>query len=337
MNYDYLKDKSFLNERVGKMEQLASIKRFVFDDGKERGVKGAEVSNGSGLNFTVLLDRGMDIGAASFKGVPFAFLTPCAFSHPAYFDSSGLEWLRNWGGGLFTGCGMLNVGSPDTDLGLHGRLSNIPAENVSSSSEWINGKYQLSVKGEVKQSKFFFENLRLERCIKTAMGSNEIVIEDTIENCGFKTSPLMLLYHINLGYPLVSSDSELIAEKHELLPRDEEAASGIDSWNKFQKPTPDYTEQCFYHDLPEDENGFASISLANSSLGMAVKISFRKNELPNLIQWKQMGQGAYVTGLEPANCRPEGQSKERENGTLKEIQPGEIVKTAVKISLEDIS
>jgi hypothetical protein len=70
---------------------------------------------------------------------------------------------------------------------------------------------------------------------------------------------------------------------------------------------------------------------------MGLKVSYRKNELPNLIQWKQMGRGAYVTGLEPANCKPEGQSKERENGTLKEIQPGEIVKTAVKISLEDIS
>lgn len=337
MNYEYLKDKSFLSERVGKMEQLASIKRFVFDDGKERGVRAAEVSNGSGLDFTVLLDRGMDIGAASFRGVPFAFLTPCAFSHPAYYEANGLEWLRNWGGGLFTGCGMLNVGSPDSELGLHGRLSNIPAENISCSKEWVDGRYKLSVKGEVKQCKFFFENLRLERCIKTVMGSNEITIENSVENCGFKASPLMLLYHINLGYPLVSADSELIAEKHEVTPRDDEAASGLDSWSKFQEPTQGYKEQCFYHDLPEDENGFASMRLVNSALGMGLKVSFRKKELPNLIQWKQMGQGEYVTGLEPANCRPEGQSKERESGTLKEIQPGEIVKTAVKISLEEIS
>jgi hypothetical protein len=47
--------------------------------------------------------------------------------------------------------------------------------------------------------------------------------------------------------------------------------------------------------------------------------------LPELIQWKQVGQGAYVLGLEPANCRPEGRSAARQRGKLVELAPGESV------------
>ena len=36
-----------------------------------------------------------------------------------------------------------------------------------------------------------------------------------------------------------------------------------------------------------------------------------------------MGQGTYVVGLEPANCRSGGRSQERARGTLQSLQPGE--------------
>ena len=36
-----------------------------------------------------------------------------------------------------------------------------------------------------------------------------------------------------------------------------------------------------------------------------------------------LGQGAYVLGIEPANCHVEGRARERERGTLEFLQPGE--------------
>jgi len=40
------------------------------------GCRVAEVRTGSGLTFSVLLDRGMDIGPAAYKGLPLAWVSP---------------------------------------------------------------------------------------------------------------------------------------------------------------------------------------------------------------------------------------------------------------------
>jgi hypothetical protein len=65
------------------------------------------------------------------------------------------------------------------------------------------------------------------------------------------------------------------------------------------------------------------VQLANPELGLSLKLRFRHRELPEMVQWKQVGQGTYVLGLEPANCRVEGRSAARERGTLVELAPGE--------------
>jgi hypothetical protein len=41
-----------------------------------------------------------------------------------------------------------------------------------------------------------------------------------------------------------------------------------------------------------------------------------------MTQWKNMGMGEYVCGIEPCNSRVGGRKAERENGTLKFIEPG---------------
>jgi len=46
------------------------------------------------LTFSVLLDRGMDIGPASFKGMPLAWVSPTGWGHPMYYDQMGSGWLR---------------------------------------------------------------------------------------------------------------------------------------------------------------------------------------------------------------------------------------------------
>jgi hypothetical protein len=85
---------SSLRARLGHMAQLASIRRLVSDDGKSRGMRLLEVNNGSGLSFTVAPDRGMDIGQASYKGVPLAWLSRNGDVAPQFFDPDGFEWLR---------------------------------------------------------------------------------------------------------------------------------------------------------------------------------------------------------------------------------------------------
>jgi galactose mutarotase-like enzyme len=332
-----------LKPYVGTLDQLAKIRTSVLDDGRSRGIRIADVDNGSGLRFTVLLDRGMDISDASFNGVPFAYQTPVGLVHPSYFESDGLRWLRNFGGGLLAGCGLRTVGSPEAEegtrvdgpLGLHGRLSNTPAGEIAVSKVWKNGKYCLSVSGIVREVSFFGENLELRRTISTAMGDNSISITDEITNRGVRPSPLMILYHINAGFPLLSEKAVVEGRVKKTAPRTENAAAGIGEWNVCQPPTAGYIEQCFFHDIDADADGMARMTLRNPESGMAMEVAYRKAELPYFTQWKMMGEQEYVMGLEPANCYPDGQSAAKENGTLKIIRPDETVTLKVAVSLRN--
>jgi hypothetical protein len=316
-----------LLNHVGDLSQVAGVKLGEWSDGNERGARVADFRSGSGLAFTVLLDRGMDIGPASYKGNPLAWVSPTGFSHPAYYDPQAINWLRTFGGGLLTGCGLTSVGSPGEDegesLSLHGRLSHIPAQRVGVHEIWQEDECSFVVEGEMRQARVFGENLRLKRRIRVGLGSNSIAIRDVVENLGKTSSPLMVLYHINLGFPLLDESCELIAKPHAIEPRDAVAAMGLQEWMHFQTPTSDYQEQVYYHDVPADESGWASLEIVNPSRQLGLSVRFQKATLPNLVQWKMMGEGTYVLGLEPANCHVTGRSQERARGTLQFLQPGE--------------
>ena len=217
---------------VGDLAQLAGVKLGEWSDGAERGVRTAEVRTGSGLEFTVLLDRGMDIGPASYRGLPLAWISPTGFGHPAFFEPEGAGWLRTFGGGLLTGCGLTYVGAPDVDegeaLGLHGRLSVLPASHVRVNEEWNGDECTFSVKGEVRQARLFGENLRLTRRISAGLGQNTIAVRDVVENLGDMTTPLMIVYHMNIGFPMLDETCSLVAEPRSTRPRDAFAAPGVD-------------------------------------------------------------------------------------------------------------
>lgn len=332
--------KEKLRNYVGDFRQLAGARKIVLDDGKERGVRAVEIWNGSGLNFTVLTDRGMDIGPASYEGMGIALISPVGFANPATHQPEGLGWLRTWGAGLMTSCGLQNVGNPDEyegwKHGLHGVLSHTPAEQVSVSEEWINGKYHISVTGTMKDNVVFGHALALTRKISTVMGDNTITIEDKVENQGTRKTHCMLLYHINIGYPVISPKSYIRAAKHMLEPRDKDAEDGIKEWNKCSDSSSSAKAQCFYHDIPAGKDGFSEIAMVNPDLKLEVAVQYRKKELPFFTQWKLMGCGEYVTGFEPANSHVEGVNDEISRKTLKYLKPGESFSTVVKIKVNEL-
>ncbi|NOY75273.1 MAG: aldose 1-epimerase family protein [Kiritimatiellaeota bacterium] len=338
----YIGEKEELRRRIGCMRQVAGIREMVLNDGLARGIRIAEIDNGSGLSFKVLLDRGMDLEETRFKGLPIAWRTPNGPSHPAFAQREGIGWLRTWGAGLLTGCGMLNVGVPASvpdgeETGLHGRVSHLPAENCAVREEWgEDGEYHLSVSGTVRQARLYGENLVLRRTVSTVMGRNVIKIDDEIVNEGFRPSPFMMLYHINIGYPVVSPSSVLSAVEHNVVPRNDVAAAKLDVWNKCSEPDPEAAELCFYHDIPAGDDGMSRCAIRNDELGLEVEVAYRAAELPYFTQWKMMGVGEYVIGLEPANCHVEGQIAEREKfDTLKSLRPGEKVEHSLEISVNE--
>ena len=321
-------NKRTMYKYVGDLSQLFGIKEYTLTAGKAKGVKAFDVNNGTGLVFTVLADRCLDIAGLSYKGINFSYLSNTGIVAPEYYDDKGIGFLRNFFGGFLTTCGLRNVGSPCEENGelfsLHGRISNTPAEDVCASTEWINGYPVLNISGKIREARFFGENLILERSITCKYADDKVYIKNTVENCGFKPEVLMLLFHFNMGYPLLDEDTILVTPTQQLTPRDQEAVNGEASSNLCQPPTANYSEQVFYHNLKSEYNGETSVAMINKRLEIGVAIHFNKNQLFNFTQWKSMGEGEYVLGLEPCNCFVGGRVDPRNSEILEYLEPGGI-------------
>ena len=332
--------KAELLRRVGQMDQLTGIRLLEAADGKARGCRLLEVWTGSGLRFQINAERALDLSGCDFKGISLAWRSPAGDVHPAFYEPQGLGWLRSFPGGLLATCGLDQFGSPSqeggAEFGLHGRISNSPASQVNTRTFWDGDEYKLEISGEIRQAALFCENLVLRRRISTALGSNQIRIEDVVTNEGFEPAPHMLLYHFNLGFPLVSEQTRLQLQSKETLPRDATAQSGLAEWDRFQPPTPGYQEQVFIHQPVAAENGLTTVELRNPQLGLGLRWKYKTAELPYLIEWKMMGEGAYVVGIEPANCKGlGGRAATREAGQLPILAPGES--RSYNISVEVVS
>lgn len=316
-----------LQKRVGHLLQVAGVRMMALQEGSEAGVRIADVRTGSGLRFQVSLDRGMDISIADYKGVSLAWRSPNGDVHPSYYDPRGLGWARSFPGGLMTGCGLTYLGAPCVDegeeLGLHGRLSNTPATDVKTSTQWLDDRCVFAVSGSVRESTLFGDDLLLRRTIEVELGESIITFRDTVVNEGNRRSPLMLLYHVNAGWPTVDEGAELLLNASLTMPRDPEAAKDLKTATKMIAPLPDFKEQVYFHDLKVDNNGMATVLLANKKAQLGLFVRYRQKELPRFIEWKMMGEGTYVLGMEPANCWVQGRARERERGTLQFLDPGE--------------
>ena len=318
-------------QRVGEMSQIAGARLSRLQFGKADGVPAIDFKTGAGLNFTVLPGRGMDISWADYKGKAIGFISKTGIVDACYYENDYDGFHRTFFAGLLTTCGLRNIGKNcidgDEPLGLHGRISNTPAYDISISNEWENDEYIMQATGKVCESKLYGENLLLTRKISARMGENKISIYDTIENCGFKPEPLTLLYHCNLGFPLLDEESELILPIENTIPRDMTAEHVLKNYNRFESPQDEYPETVFYHTLKQNDTGHTYAALFNHKLGnngLGLAIKYNKENLPYLIQWKNMGKGDYVVALEPANCYPEGRDAIRRRGNLTMINPGEI-------------
>lgn len=319
-----------IQKYAGATWQTGAVRKLRFAEGPEDGVEVLQFDAGNGLQFNVLPHRALDIAGASFCGASLCYHSHTGEAHPAYYDPQGIGFLKTFYAGLLTTCGLSWAGAPCDDdgqqLGLHGRVSHIPARQLKYGEEWVGNAKRLFVSGEVRESHLFGPNLVMTRTISTEVGSYTIRIEDTVRNDNLEKSPHMMLYHINLGFPVLSESSELVMNSSAWA-RDPFSASGLEDHRRFSTPTTNIAEQVFYHDMKADSKGFASAALVNPSFnqgqGLGVQVRYRKKELFRFAQWKNQRAGMFVCGLEPCNCRVQGRNFEREEGTLEFLKPGE--------------
>jgi hypothetical protein len=333
-----------LERYVGDISQVGGVTRYTATEGVAAGVEVVEFRTGTGLRFDVLTTRGMDIGSADYCGIPLAWQSGVGYMHPAYFEEQGYGWLRSFNGGLLTTCGLTYMGAPCVDngqaLGLHGRASALPARNVCVDAAWQDNQYVMWARGAIRETSVFGEKVQLTRQITAWLGSSNIRVTETVENLNYTPVEHMLLYHINLGYPLIGPDSRILATPHRVTPRDAEAALGGDQWPSFDLPTPGYAEKVYLHEIPAGDEYMAAIAVAApqaGSAGLALQLRYDVRTLPYLTQWKMCGEGAYVLGLEPGNAFVMGRSAEREAGRLQVLSPRETRRYTVEFSVEPMS
>ena len=315
-------------ERTGRLSQLGGISAFIHADGRAKGVSTLRVRTAGGLEYWVVPDRGMDIFECSWRGRSLCWHSPVAVVHPAYYSNRGVEWLRTFAGGLLTTCGLTAAGAPSVDdgedLGLHGSIANTPAEGVHWSEDWTENDCELTVSGEVREVSVLGHNMVLRRKITTSLQSSRIVLHDVVKNEGMRESPLMLLYHFNFGYPLLTANSRIFAPSRQVEPATELAARSAAQWHTFEAPSFGTGERVYFHDMEASADGIVNIVLVSdqeeSDFGISLRYS--KAALPEFVQWKMPGANHYVLGLEPANCRSLGRAAERARGTLKSLSPG---------------
>lgn len=321
--------------RVGSLDQVARIDSFVEDDGPARGARRIRVVSGGGLDLEIHPDRSLDLGAVSYRGVPVAWIASPGITNPHMSEPQRTGWLRTFGGGLLTTCGLDSFGPPSDGEGehypMHGRVGNIPSrvEETRVASDVI------TVRGTTRQTRVFGENLVLSRAILVDVGGSAIRVEDVVTNEGFTSAGHMILYHCNLGWPLLSEEATLEIGGKSLTPRDDTAAAGVVSWNEITAPQSGFAEQVFRHDFEGVENGHAVIE--NPRMNLRFELGFDTSSLPGLHQWKMMGEGHYVMGLEPTNVNWSlGRAAAEEARVLPSLEPGESVEYSLEFRFSSL-
>ena len=315
-----------LLDAVGDADQLGGATPHVLTDGPASGSRVIIVRNPGGLSFVCLADRGLDIGWADYCGVPFAWRSPVGDIGPAFAEPTGYGWLRTFGGGLLTTCGLTSVGQPSMDqgetFGLHGRYSSIPAREVAWSTDWKSDERITTVSGRVREASALGAAIESKRTITTTLGSGTLRIHDVVTNLGASLVAHMFRYHVNFGFPLIDHKSRIEAGTTTVQPRDAFSRTGLPDWNVIASPSEPVAEQVFIATLDQpDEAPYAAI--INPVSRPSLRLCWSGTTLPLLLVWKQPTRRTYVTALEPSNCRDDGRAAARADGTLIELEPGE--------------
>lgn len=315
------------------------VTQRVLRGGLSDGVAVVEVDNGS-MQLLVLPTRGMGIWRVNSRSAgTLGWQSPIRGPvHPQFVpitDSSGLGWLEGFDE-LVVRCGLESNGAPEFDdsgrllYPLHGRIANRPAHFVEVTVD--NSARTITLQGFVEETRFHFQKLRLEASLTTSFDSMSFAVSDTVENIGGTPAEMQMLYHINLGTPLLDSGAQLVAPIQSVEPRDE--STPIESWELFGPPSAGTAEQCYFLKLLGDKTGRTKVLLRNAAATAGALIDYNTHTLPYFTLWKNMVaiEDGYVAGLEPATNFPNKRSHEVQKGRVVSLSPGENWSTSFELN-----
>ena len=198
--------------------------------------------------------------------------------------------FRPKGAGVPYSCGLDSVGGRE-GFELHGNLHNAPAKIVECKCD---GK-EIVVKAEIEDTSLFGKNLLLCRTVKTEVGGDTVFVEDELFNRGTKEEDYCLLYHINLGYPMLDEGVKICSETEEVIPRTPWSAERASDRTVFTDCVDNEDERCYFirHKVPR-------VKVINEKLGKEFTLEYSADTLSCFVQWNSSASGDYALGIEPA-------------------------------------
>lgn len=299
-----------MDGRISNFGQVSSLRRYTLTEGRGKGLDVLDCDNGK-IRFLLNVSKACDMMQLYFEGQNMSFLSKNAFT------ARETDFLSRFEGGMLYTCGLDNVGDRE-GYELHGTLHNTPAEIISAECN-ENG---IAVEAIIRNTALFGKNLVLNRKILSAIGDGRVRIEDTLFNGGYREEDYCLLYHINIGYPMLDEGAKMIADVKNCVPRTTWAKQNEDTVYEMGAAVPNREETCYFLTLRKPE-----ISLVNKKIGKKFTVSYSGDTLPRFVEWKSMASGDYALGFEPCTTELD------ERFAYKSIAPNARIRFVVTLSV----
>lgn len=308
-----------------------SIEQKVLHGGKQEGSKVLTITSKNGLTISLSPTRGMDLLKVTGHGVRLGWDSPVKeVVNPANINlesRNGLGWLEGFNE-MMVRCGFEWTGHPVTKDGviytLHGKAGNTPASKVEVTVD-DQAPHEILIRGLLKETTFKKANLETWTELRYVPGSDAFTVHDVLTNQADYPHDYQIIYHSNFGTPILEKDARFIAPLKSVSPFNDYAKKGLDSWNVYGAPTKDFDEMVFNLTPKADSNGKTLAAVINSKGDKGASIEFDTHQLPLLTMWKNtdtLKQG-YVTGIEPGTNYAYPVTIEKEQGRVKQLQPGQ--------------
>ena len=296
--------------KIGNAEQLCMAQRVQVTDGRGNGARQIYVANGK-LNFVLSESNALDILRLWHEGTNIGFVS----KNGLYTAPS--DFLGNFPAGMLYTCGLDAIGGVEGHA-IHGRIHSIPAEIRELSADAAGVK----IVAEIRDTALFGQNLVLTRTVSTAAGSDEVKIEDVLENHAFRDEKYCMLYHVNVGYPIVDAGAKISGKFVESKPRTPWAEHEMSKMLEVESPLDNAEETCYFHNTKDGK-----MTITNAKLGKRFTVA---SSLRKFVQWKSRASGDYVVGLEPCTSWLDGELK------YSVLRPGKSVKHTIVLKVEEV-
>ena len=302
-----------MNGKISNLNEVASLRRYTLTEGVERGLDVIDCDNGR-IRFLLNVTKACDVMQLYHKGVNVSFVSKNGFS------ARELSFLDRFEGGMLYTCGLDSVGGRE-GFEIHGSLHNTPARitRAECSEEGI------LVEATVKSTALFGRNLTLKRRIAAKPFSDTLSIKDTVVNEGFCDEDYALLYHVNVGYPMIDEGAYVTLDEKNVIPRTPWSEKNIASMKNIGAPVPLEEETCYFLELEKPR-----ASVTNERLGKRLTVSYSPDILDHFIEWRSMASGDYALGFEPTTTFLDDKFE------YKKLAPSESVEISLDITVEEI-